>query len=192
MCSPGIASKFPDPRGAIDKFKRQNVHVVVNLKPCLLDDHPAYAEVAARGAFVHDARTGAPCVGQFWDGEGAHLDFTHPEGIRWWQDGLRRQVLDYGIDAGWNDNNEYEIWDDDGESHGFGSSLPIARSRPLQALLMTRATAEAQAAHRPDERVYTVTRAGPAGYPALCADVVRATTRRVGTRCAGTCAWGSP
>ncbi len=155
--------KFPDPRGAIDRFKRQNVHVVVNLKPCLLDDHPAYAEVAARGAFVNDARTGAPCVGQFWDGEGAHLDFTHPEGIRWWQDGLRRQVLDYGIDAGWNDNNEYEIWDDDGESHGFGSSLPIARSRPLHALLMTRATAEAQAAHRPDERVYTVTRAGPPG-----------------------------
>ena len=88
------------------------MRVVVNLKPCLLDDHPAYAEVAARGAFVNDARTGAPCVGQFWDGEGAHLDFTHPEGIRWWQDGLRRQVLDYGIDAGWNDNNEYEIWDD--------------------------------------------------------------------------------
>ena len=28
---------------------------------------------------------------------------------------------------------------------------------------MTRATAEAQAAHRPDERVYTVTRAGPPG-----------------------------
>ena len=43
------------------------------------------------------------------------------------------------------------------------SSLPIARSRPLHALLMTRATAEAQAAHRPDERVYTVTRAGPPG-----------------------------
>jgi alpha-glucosidase len=72
-------------------------------------------------------------------------------------------VLDYGIDAGWNDNNEYEIWDDYGASHGFGQPLPIERSRPLQALLMTRATAEAQAAHRPDERVYTVTRAGPPG-----------------------------
>ncbi|HEY1460056.1 MAG TPA: glycoside hydrolase family 31 protein [Casimicrobiaceae bacterium] len=155
--------KFPDPRAAIDRFKHHNVRVVVNLKPCLLDDHPAYAEVAARGGFVNDAGTGTPCIGQFWDGQGAHLDFTHPEGIRWWQDGLHRQVLDYGIDAGWNDNNEYEIWDDDGQSHGFGSPLPIARSRPLHALLMTRATAEAQAAHRPGERVYTVTRAGPPG-----------------------------
>jgi alpha-glucosidase len=156
-------AKFPEPREAIACFKRQNVRVVVNLKPCLLDDHPAYAEVAARGALVNDARTGKPCVGQFWDGEGAHLDFTHSEGVAWWQDSLRRQVLDYGIDAGWNDNNEYEIWDDDAESHGFGSSLRIARSRPLHALLMTRATAEAQAAYRPGERVYTVTRAGPPG-----------------------------
>jgi alpha-glucosidase len=72
-------------------------------------------------------------------------------------------VLDYGIDAGWNDNNEYEIWDDYGSSHGFGRSLPIERSRPLHALLMTRATAEGQAAYRPGERVYTVTRAGPPG-----------------------------
>ncbi len=156
-------SKFPDPQAAIARFKRQTVRVVVNLKPCLLDDHPAYAEVAARGAFVSDARSGEPCVGQFWDGEGAHLDFTHPEGIRWWQENLREQVLEYGIDAGWNDNNEYGIWDDDAVSHGFGEALAIDRSRPLHALLMTRATAEAQAAHRPGERVYTVTRAGPPG-----------------------------
>jgi len=155
--------KFPDPRAAIDRFRRKNVRVVVNLKPCLLDDHPAYAEVASRAAFVSDAQTGRPCIGQFWDGQGAHLDFTHPAGIRWWQENLRAQVLAYGIDAGWNDNNEYEIWDDQGAANGFGQAIPIERSRPLQALLMTRATAEAQAAHQPDERVYTVTRAGPPG-----------------------------
>jgi len=155
--------KFPDPHGAIRKFKQQDARVVVNLKPCLLDDHPAYAGVAAEGAFVNDAKTGKPCVGQFWDGYGAHVDFTNRAGVRWWQEGLRREVLSYGIDSGWNDNNEYEIWDDYGVSHGFGTSLPIDRSRPLHALLMTRATAEAQAAHRPDERVYTVTRAGPPG-----------------------------
>jgi alpha-glucosidase len=155
--------KFPDPHGAIRKFKEQNARVVVNLKPCLLDDHPAYAGVAAQGAFVNDAKTGKPCVGQFWDGYGAHVDFTNRAGVRWWQEGLRREVLSYGIDSGWNDNNEYEIWDDYGVSAGFGTPLPIDRSRPLHALLMTRATAEAQAAHRPDERVYTVTRAGPPG-----------------------------
>jgi len=155
--------KFPEPRVAIEKFRAQNVRVVVNLKPCLLEDHPAYADVAARGGFVSDSKSHQPCIGQFWDGQGAHVDFTHPAGIRWWQEGLRREVLDYGIDAGWNDNNEYEIWDDYASSHGFGRPIPIELSRPLHALLMTRATAEAQAAHRAGERVYTVTRAGPPG-----------------------------
>ena len=51
-----------------------------------------------------------------------------PQGVRWWQDGLTRELLDYGIDCGWNDNNEYEIWDDDGASHGFGAADP---DRPL-------------------------------------------------------------
>ena len=155
--------KFPDPRAAIDRFARARVRTVVNLKPCLLDDHPAYADVAARGGFVRNRATGAPCIMPFWDGEGSSIDFTGNEGTRWWQSGLAREVLDYGIDAGWNDNNEYGIWDEAGESAGFGEPIPIHRSRPLQALLMTRATFEAQAAHRPDERVYTVTRAGPPG-----------------------------
>jgi alpha-glucosidase len=155
--------KFPDPKALNAKFRAADIRLVANIKPCLLDDHPAYAEVAAARAFVNDAQTGTPCVGQFWDGHGAHVDFTHPEGVRWWQNGLREQVLAYGIDAGWNDNNEYEIWDDWGAAHGFGQPIPIGRSRPLQALLMTRASCEEQARWKPDERVFSVTRAGCPG-----------------------------
>jgi hypothetical protein len=65
--------------------------------------------------------------------------------------------------TGWNDNNEYEIWDEAAASHGFGRPIPIERARPLQPLLMTRASYEAQAARFPGERVFTVTRAGPPG-----------------------------
>jgi len=154
--------KFPDPRASTAAFRNAGVRLVANLKPCLLDDHPAFAEVRAQRGFVSDG-SGAPCLDQFWDGWGAHLDFTHPAGIAWWQRGLAAQILDYGIDAAWNDNNEFEIWDEDGVSHGFGTPMPIARSRPLHALLMTRASAETQAARAPGERVYTVTRAGPPG-----------------------------
>jgi len=154
--------KFPDPRALVARFRSAGIRLVANIKPCLLDDHPAYAEVAARGGFVRSAATGAPSIAQFWDGVGAWIDFTHPEGVRWWQQGLERQLLDYGI-LGWNDNNEYEIWDEDAAAHGFGEAVPFDRSRPLQPLLMTRATYEAQAARFPEERVFTVTRAGPPG-----------------------------
>jgi alpha-glucosidase len=156
-------AKFPDARAFAQRFRAAGVRLVANIKPCLLDDHPAYAEVASRGGFVSTQPDAAPALGQFWDGWGAHVDFTHPEGIGWWQRGLAAQLLGVGIHAGWNDNNEYEIWDEDAVAHGFGTPMPIARARPVQALLMTRATAEAQARHAPQERVYTVTRAGSPG-----------------------------
>ena len=154
--------KFPDPRSLVAKFTAAGIRLVANVKPCLLDDHPAYETVQAAHAFVNHAGSDLPCIGQVWDGEGAHVDFTNPDGVRWWQASLRRELLAYGI-LGWNDNNEYEIWDEDGESNGSGRPVPISRSRPLQALLMTRATFEAQAASAPRERTFTVTRAGPPG-----------------------------
>ena len=155
--------KFPDPRALTAKFRDHGMRLVANIKPCLLDDHPAYPTVRAAGGFVHDATTGLPVVDQFWDGVGGYLDFTTPQAIAWWQRGLAEQVLDYGIDAGWNDNNEYGVMDDDARCAGFGAPLPLHRSRPLQPLLMTRASFEAQASHRPAETPFTVTRAGCPG-----------------------------
>ena len=154
--------KFPDPKGVNARFHANGMRVVANVKPCLLDDHPAYGEARDRGAFVSHA-TGAPVVEPFWDGQGSHLDFTRPEAVRWWQEGLKAQILDYGIDAGWNDNNEYAIQDEAAVAAGFGQPLPLHRSRPLQGLLMTRATFEAQGEYRPSEPVFTVTRAGMPG-----------------------------
>jgi alpha-glucosidase len=155
--------KFPDPKSLNARFHDAGMHVVANIKPCLLDDHPAYGEVRAQGGFIHDAQSGQPVVEQFWDGVGAHLDFTHPAAVAWWQKNLQAQVLDYGIDTGWNDNNEYAIMDDDAMCHGFGEAIAMHRARPLHPLLMTRATFEAQAAHRPDAEVFTVTRGGSPG-----------------------------
>ena len=156
-------SKFPDPKTLNAKFQQAGMHLVANIKPCLLDDHPAYAGVKAQQGFIHDAGTGEPIVEQFWDGVGSHLDFTHPAVIDWWKTQLKAQVLDFGIDVGWNDNNEYAIMDDAASCHGFGAALPIHRTRPLHGLLMTRASFEAQAANEGNAQVYSVTRGGPPG-----------------------------
>ena len=131
--------KFPDPKALNEKFHAAGMRLVANIKPCLLDDHPAYALVRDRQWLIENAVTQQPVVEPFWDGQGSHLDFTHPEAYRWWQQQLAEKVLDYGLDAGWNDNNEYAIQDEDARVHGFGEPLPMHRSRPLQALLMTRA-----------------------------------------------------
>ena len=152
--------KFPDPKTLNAKFQAHGMRLVANIKPCLLDDHPAYAQLVSDAAFVRERGTATPIVEPFWDGQGAHLDFTRPATVTWWQTQLKAQVLDYGIDAGWNDNNEYALQHE--EAWSEGAQLPIHRSRPLHALLMTRATFEAQQAHSA-ESVFTVTRAGPPG-----------------------------
>src|SRR5207245_10347004 len=53
-------AKFPDPHTAIARFNRQNVSTVVNLKPCLLAHHPAYARLTALDALANDAAAGRP------------------------------------------------------------------------------------------------------------------------------------
>jgi alpha-glucosidase len=156
-------SKYPEPTKLTEAFHQAGMKIVANIKPCLLDDHPSYGTPLAAGAYVRDRETGQPVISQFWDGEGAHLDFTNPAAVRWWQDGLRNQVLDYGIDVGWNDNNEYGLWEDGAECAGFGQALPLDLARGLQPLLMTRATLEAQRERKPAERAFTITRAGCPG-----------------------------
>ena len=74
--------KFPDPEGLVAKFNAAGMRVAANLKPCLLDDHPMFPDVVERGAFIAGA-SGEPSISQFWDGEGAHLDFTNPAAIKW-------------------------------------------------------------------------------------------------------------
>ncbi len=155
-------SKFPSPKALNAKFAANGMHTVANVKPCLLDDHPAYNEVKRFNGFIRDAKTSAPIIEPFWDGVGSHLDFTQPQSIAWWQHSLKRSLLEYGMDSAWNDNNEYAVLDENATSAGFGAPIAIHRSRALHPLLMTRATFEAQSQYK-NGPTFTVSRGGPPG-----------------------------
>ena len=49
-------------------FAEAGMKVVANIKPCLLDDHPRYGEVAAAGGFMLGGDDHAPLKSQFWTG----------------------------------------------------------------------------------------------------------------------------
>ena len=166
-------AKFPEPKALTRAFADAGMKVVANVKPCLLDDHPRYGEVAAAGGFIAGGDDHAPLKSQFWDGEGAHVDFTNPAGVAWWKEGLTRQVLDYGVDAGWNDNNEYGLWDDDATCAGFGEPTPLAllapRAGPADDARDARSSARLEA-ERPPLHRHARRRARP---PALRPDLER-------------------
>ncbi|MCH4565481.1 glycoside hydrolase family 31 protein [Halomonas sp. EGI 63088] len=156
-------SKVPDPEKLAADFHQEGMRLAANIKPCLLQDHPRFAEVKEKGLFVKDSESNEPELSQFWDDEGSHLDFTNPETISWWMSNVTEQLLQKGIDSTWNDNNEFEIWDSNARCAGFGNEVPIKLIRPLQTLLMMRASFEAQMKYSEDTRPYLISRSGCAG-----------------------------
>jgi len=154
--------KFPDPAAFVRNYLEHGVRLCANIKPCLLRDHPRFAEAEAAGLFVHDA-DGTPTQVQFWDETGAYLDFTNPAAYDWWKARVTDSLLEYGVAATWNDNNEFEIWSDKPRLNGFGTPRPARELRPLNTLLMIKASCEAQRAHAPGQRPFLISRAGAAG-----------------------------
>ncbi len=152
--------KFPDPKKLNQQFHDAGMKVVANIKPCLLTDHPAYAQLSLAGGFIRHQKTAQPIVEPFWDGVGSHLDFTNSGTRQWWQQQFKTQLLGYGVDAGWNDNNEYAIADEAAQAQGSDGAMHLHRHRALQSLLMTRATFEA---HEGEGIAFTVSRAGSPG-----------------------------
>jgi alpha-glucosidase len=155
--------KIPDPVSLIDHFHKHGIHVAANIKPALLTSHSRFKEVTELGAFIRSHEDERPELSAFWGGLGAHLDFTNPEAIQWWKQRVVDRILAYGIDATWNDNNEYQIWNDEAECYGFGKKIPIGLIRPLQPLLMTRASYEAQLSEHPEQRPFLISRSGCPG-----------------------------
>ncbi|MCE8019482.1 alpha-glucosidase [Halomonas sp. MCCC 1A11036] len=156
--------KIPEPTALTGAFNSAGVRFIANIKPCLLKNHPFYADVAARELFIKDSETDSPEISSFWDDEGSHLDFTNPETISWWKQNVTQTLLEKGIASTWNDNNEYEVWDHGARCCGFGEEIDIGLIRPLHSLLMVHASWEAQVQHAPETRPYLVTRSGCAGH----------------------------
>ncbi len=154
--------KFPDPSAFAAGYRAEGVRLCANIKPALLGDHPRFDEAARAGLLVQDP-DGTPTAVQFWDATGGYLDFTNPATIDWWKSRVTESLLEHGIAATWNDNNEYEIWSDQARIHGFGEPRAAIEARPLQTMLMMQASFAAQTAFAPGERPWLVSRSGAAG-----------------------------
>jgi len=151
--------KFPDPAGFARHFREHGVRLCANIKPCLLRDHPRFAEAEREGLFIREA-DGSPALAQFWDETGAYLDFTNPKTRAWWRARVTDALLEHGVEATWNDNNEFELWNDRAV---LADNSRAIEKRPLHTLLMIQASKQAQQAFAPGRRPFLISRAGAVG-----------------------------
>ena len=154
--------KIPAPEKLTQYFHEKGLRLCANIKPALLLDHPKFEELKEKGLFIVEEDSKNPYLCQYWDELGAHLDFTNIETINWWKEQVTKQLLEYGIDSTWNDNNEYEIW---GKSKvfGFGKEIDLELVRSIMPLIMMKSSFEAQKEFNPNERPYLISRSGCPG-----------------------------
>lgn len=152
--------KFPDAEKFISDFSDEGIEIIPNIKPAFLDNHPMYKEIADKALFVKNP-DGTPFVTEFWDGLGSYLDFTNPKAFAFWKEKIKETLLDHGITATWNDNNEFDVKDCDALAAGFnGSEVQASRIRPILTYLMVAASYQAQTENNPKLRPFLSTRSG--------------------------------
>ena len=142
-------------------------------------DHPLFDEARDKGLLIADG-DGEPDWVQFWDAVGAYLDFTNPRRSTWWKEKVTGPLCSIAAwQATWNDNNEFEIVIPGPDARLRPTSWPAIEMKPLQTLLMMRASREAQIAHAPDKRPFLVPRRR-GRHAALRPDLVRRQFHQLG------------
>ncbi|MGL6174593.1 MAG: TIM-barrel domain-containing protein [Cellulosilyticaceae bacterium] len=155
--------KVPNPKQLAKDFEDAGIQLCANIKPALLIDHPQYETLKANKMFIQSKDKSQEEVAMFWDELGAYVDFTNPKTYEWWKEQVTEKLLEVGIGSTWNDNNEFEVWEDGAKCHGFGKEKEIAYLKPVQTLLMMKASYEAQKTFAPNKRPYLISRSGCTG-----------------------------
>ena len=134
--------KIPSPESLAEYFESHDAHLIPNIKPAFLEDHPMYEMIAENGWFLH-YEDGTPAKFPFWGGMASYLDFTDPGAYDFWKECVKKQLIEKGYRHIWNDNNEYDLYDEAVLADGFGQQIPASRICPLFSYLMSRASREA-------------------------------------------------
>ena len=150
--------RVPSPSTVTDHFHQAGMKVLANIKPAMLTTHPYFND--CRSLFIQDPPKAQPDLAPFWGGLGAHLDFTNPHTVSWWKTQVTTALLEKGIDCTWNDNNEYNIRN---SSALCSNGQSIEAMRPIQTMLMVKASYDAQINANTQVRPWLLTRAACSG-----------------------------
>lgn len=150
--------RVPSPLTMTNDFHQAGMKILANIKPAMLTTHPYFNE--CRSLFIQNAHKNQPDLAPFWGGLGAHLDFTNPNTVIWWKNQIITNLLGNGIDCTWNDNNEFNVRNSSAKCFNGQS---IESMRPIQTMLMVKASHDAQKTTNVKMRPWLLTRAACSG-----------------------------
>ncbi|EPQ25630.1 uncharacterized protein PFL1_06810 [Pseudozyma flocculosa PF-1] len=169
--------RYPDFAEMCRVFHRAGMKVTPNVKPYVLEDHPDFKKLHDAGALFTDPSTGKAVVTRIWsslpgiNAKGSWVDLTSQAGQDWWRDGILG-LVDLGVDAIWNDNNEFLLFDDEYICKNNSANAPNAVRGPIKLGLVGRMTNtemmakvshDALLARHPDRRPFVLTRSANVG-----------------------------
>jgi alpha-glucosidase (family GH31 glycosyl hydrolase) len=118
--------RYPNPRKMIQDLHARGVKVILWMT-CMINlkDQQADSAGSTEDLYAIAKSKGYLCNGgkpiKWWKGEGAFIDYTNPEAVKWWH-GLMDRALDLGVD-GWKVDGTGELFPMQG---GYGKGGPIS------------------------------------------------------------------
>jgi alpha-D-xyloside xylohydrolase len=88
---------FPDPRGMLERLKARGLHICVWINPYVAQQSDMFREGMEHG-YLLKRPNGDVWQWDLWQAGMALVDFTNPDGCRWYGDKLRA-LLDMGVDC---------------------------------------------------------------------------------------------
>lgn len=125
---------YPKPKQWFKKLKDNNYRIVLWMtsmvnrtsKDTKIKNSEAWYNYAKENEFLAKSAK----VNSWWKGKGGFLDYTKPEGVKWWRD-MQQDVFDWGID-GWKlDGTATMFWTE-------MSGIPFFYKKTNEGLMTTR------------------------------------------------------
>ncbi|QDA73581.1 glycoside hydrolase family 31 protein [Listeria seeligeri] len=160
---------FPNGPELIARLREQNIDVVPIVDPGIKKDvnYPVYQDGIKHNYFCRKLE-GEIYYGEVWPGISAFPDFLSTTVQNWWGN-LHKFYTDLGIRGIWNDMNEPSVFNESKTMdldvvHDLdGKNVTHKEAHNLYGLYMSKATFEGLKRLVPNERPFSLTRAGYAG-----------------------------